>query len=117
MAVTDASSPRVAAQHGKRLLAGSSHAHWIARLQHAARLLPRLSAHCLCELLTPSGVPPPPRATSDSQHGPTLCIPSSHQQRHAKGPAHARLPLFILSEAKRQVAQALGEEREDLEEL
>lgn len=42
-----------------------------------------------------------------SQHRAALSVPARDQQRHAKGPAHAHLPLLILAEPQRKVAQTL----------
>ena len=46
-------------------------------------------------------------AAQHSQHGAALHVPPRHQQRHAKGPAHAPLPLIVLAKPQRQVTQAL----------
>jgi hypothetical protein len=53
--------------------------------------LPSMAGHC----------------PADSQHGAPLCVPARHQQRHAKGSAHAALSRVILSESQRQVTQGL----------
>lgn len=53
--------------------------------------LPSMAGHC----------------TADSQHGASLCVPAGHQQRHAKGSAHAALSRVILSKPQRQVTQGL----------
>ena len=63
-----------------------------SRRQHVRDALPPL----------PFGSAPLPRP--HSQHGAALVVPARHQQRHAKGSAHAAA---LLAKPQRQVAQAL----------